>query len=104
MTEDEHILNDIAKRLSEKGEKFLVYREGRGVLGRFKSIRLAKGFDFALQKPKDTLVEFWCVHYTHDTDQLFAPTIGTEMLIKSAAEKLEVRRVDSKTHHIIIPR
>ena len=97
--EDSPILNTIAKGIVEKGGIVDVYRVGRGVLGPFISIAQARGspkWDPITNKPLPKVIvpEFWTVHYGPG---------HCEMLIKSAFENLEVRKVQPNVYHVIIP-
>lgn len=97
---DTPILNDIARNIVEKGGIVDVYREGRGVLGPFTKITQAHGaakWDPATNKPlpRTVVPEFWVVHYGPG---------HCEMLINSAYENLEIRKIQPNVFHIIIPR
>lgn len=109
--DDEYIiLNDIAKAMKEAGKKVLVYREGRGILGTFTRLARAGGsHDYSFNPPRPkTKPDFWSVEFMRFTpDHVGTPfysNIGSEILIKSAYENLEVRKISGDEVHIIIPR
>lgn len=93
---DTPILNDIARNIVEKGGIVDVYRVGRGVIGAFRKIEQANGrMDYSVQPPRPftKIMNFWCVHHSR----------GTEMLIQSAYDNLEIRKIQPNVFHVIIP-
>lgn len=111
--DDEYIiLNDIAKAMKESGKNVRVFREGRGVLGDFTEIKRAGGtFDYTCTPPRrNAAPAFWSVNFVRGaelkwgTATQFYSDIGSEILIKSAYENLEVRKISANEVHIIIPR
>ena len=99
MDEDlDPIFNEIAKSIIERGGIVDVYRLGCGVLGSFKNITPARGSwknDPVTGMPirRDVITGFWCINHSR----------GSEIMIGSAYDKLEIRKIESNIFHVIIP-